>query len=189
MKRVCLVLAAILLVVALLGAFAGPALVEHGMKLWYPRPYGEIVGREAAEFDLDVELVYAVIHTESHFREQAESRAGAQGLMQLTPATFQWIASLYPPENGGENLKDPSDNIHCGCALLRLLLDQYGSLEVALCAYNAGMGNVSDWLEKEQYSLDGESLHTIPYPETDSYVKKVKRAMERYEKLYGDKGE
>jgi len=65
-------------------------------------------------------------------------------------------------------------------------LDKYGSLDVALCAYNAGMGNVASWLEQEKYSSDGESLHTIPYPETDSYVKKVKKAMENYEKLYGE---
>lgn len=185
MKRWGIVLTAVLLIVAVLGIFAGPRLAEHGMKLLYPRPYGEIVGREAAEFDLDMDLVYAVIRTESRFREKAESRAGAKGLMQLTPATFQWIGSLHPPENGGEDVFDPSDNIHCGCALLRLLLDQYGSLDVALCAYNAGMGNVSEWLKKEQYSHDGESLHTIPYPETDNYVKRVKKAMERYKQLYG----
>ncbi len=174
----------VVLIVALLGIFAGPALVETGMKLLYPQPYEELVQREAAEFDLDKNLVYAVMRTESGFDEQAKSRAGAQGLMQLTPPTFEWISSLYPPENGGANVLDPSDNIHCGCALLRLLLDQYGSLDVALCAYNAGMGNVSEWLSGGQYSNDGESLHTIPYPETDSYVKKVKKAMERYEKLY-----
>ncbi len=185
MKKGCLTLAVIVLVVALLGIFAGPALVEHGMKLLYPRPYGELVEREAAEFDLDSDLIYAVIKTESGFDKDAESHAGAMGLMQLTPSTFEWIASLYPPENGGGNVLDPSDNIHCGCALLRLLLDQYGSLEVALCAYNAGMGNVSGWLSGGQYSDDGKSLHTIPYPETESYVKKVKKAMERYERLYG----
>ncbi len=184
MKKAFLTLAAILLTIALLGFFAGPALVEHGLKLLYPRPYGALVDRESAEFDLDSDLVYAVMKTESGFRENAQSHAGARGLMQLTPATFEWIASLYPPENGGENLEDPGDNIHCGCALLRLLLNQYGSLEVALCAYNAGMGNVSGWLQEETYSSDGKTLHTIPYPEPKSYVEKVKKAMERYERLY-----
>lgn len=184
MKKGCLVLAAVLLIVALLAVFAGPPLVESGLKLLYPRPYGEIVERESSEFDLDQDLVYAVIRTESGFDEDAESHAGACGLMQLTPQTFQWIASLYPPENGGEDLLDPGDNIHCGCALLRLLLDQYGGLDVALCAYNAGMGNVSEWLGRGEYSHDGKSLHTIPYPETDAYVEKVKKTMEWYGKLY-----
>ncbi len=186
MKKSLVILAAVVLLLAAAGFFVGPGLVEWTeKKLLYPKPYGELVEREAGEFGLDAHLIYAVMKTESGFDKDAESRAGAMGLMQLTPQTFQWISSLYPPENGGGNILDPGDNIHCGCALLRLLLDQYGSLDVALCAYNAGMGNVSGWLSQEQYSSDGESLHTIPYPETDSYVKKAKQAMERYEKLYG----
>ncbi len=179
----------ILLLIAAAGALFGPRLTQSAMKLMYPKHFEELVKREAREFSLDPLLVYAVIRTESGFREQAVSRAGAQGLMQLTPSTFQWISSLYPPENGGKDPFDPSDNIHCGCALLRLLLDQYGSLDVALCAYNAGMGNVAGWLEEEKYSSDGESLHTIPYPETDSYVKKVKKALGRYEALYSERRE
>lgn len=184
MKKGRIVLAAIVLIVTVLGVCAGPSLVETGWRLLYPRPYEELVQREAQEFSLDSNLIYAVMRTESRFHAEAKSHAGAQGLMQLTPATFQWIASLYPPENGGGNVLDPSDNIHCGCALLRLLLNEFGSLDVALCAYNAGMGNVEAWLAESKYSHDGESLHTIPYPETDSYVKKVKKAMERYEALY-----
>ena len=104
--------------------------------------------------------------------------------MQLTEATFDWISSLHPPENGGKDLFDPSDNIHCGCALLRLLLDQYGSLDVALCAYNAGMGNVSGWLQGGEYSDDGKSLHTIPFPETKAYLRRVKENYKMYQKLY-----
>lgn len=186
MKKGCFTLAALLLTVALLALLAGPVMVENGLKLLYPRRYEELVSREAAEFRLEEELVYAVIKTESGFDEAAQSHAGAMGLMQLTKQTFDWMASQYPPENGAENVMDPENNIHCGCALLRLLLDHYGSLEVALCAYNAGMGNVTSWLTDGEYSDDGETLHTIPYPETRAYVKKVKRTYEMYQKLYGD---
>lgn len=186
MKKRISIWIAVLLAVALLAVFAGPPLAREGVRaFFYPKPYQDVVLREAAEFDLDEDLVYAVMKAESGFDEDARSHADAQGLMQLTPQTFEWIGSLYPPENGGENILDPSDNVHCGCALLRLLLDQYGSVDVALCAYNAGMGNVSNWLSQEKYSSDGESLHTIPYPETDGYVKKVNRYRERYQKLYG----
>ena len=70
-----------------------------------------------------------------------------------------------------------------------ILWDWNGTLlddvEVALAAYNAGMGNVSQWLESGDYSHDGEILHTIPYPETDAYVEKVQRAYEISRKLYG----
>ena len=186
MKRGRIVLSAVVLIVVLLGIFAGPSLVKTAGRLLYPRPYEELVEREAEEFSLDSDLIYAVMRTESGFDADAESHAGAKGLMQLTPATFEWVSSLYPPENGGGDMLDPGDNIHCGCALLRLLLNEFGNMEVALCAYNAGMGNVEKWLAEGKYSHDGENLHTIPYPETDSYLKKVQQAMDRYQRLYED---
>lgn len=184
MKKGCFVLAAVLLTVALLGIFAGPPLLRQGARLLYPKPYGEIVARETAEFGLEEELVYAVMKAESGFDQDARSHAGAMGLMQLTEQTFQWIASLYPPENGGKDPMDPSDNIHCGCALLRLLQDHYGSQRVALCAYNAGMGTVDGWLAREDCSKDGSGLHAIPYPETEAYVEEVLKNYRRYQKLY-----
>ena len=176
-------------VLALAAVAFGPRLVEEGMKLLYPRPYRDLVQREAAEFGLEEELVYGVIKAESGFDEDAQSHAGAHGLMQLTQETFDWIASLYPPEEGTGDIYDPAANIHCGCALLRLLLDQYGSLEVALAAYNAGMGSVDGWLQSGEYSHDGETLHTIPYPETEAYVDRVKKARDVYRRLYGQAGE
>lgn len=185
MKKGCLTAAVLLLAVAALAIFAGPDLADRAMRMLYPKPFAEIVQREAAEFRLDEDLIYAVMKAESGFDEKAESHAAAHGLMQLTQSTFDWMADRYPPENGGGDIFDPADNIHCGSALLRVLLDHYGSLDVALAAYNAGMGNVSGWLEEEKYSADGASLHTIPYPETEAYVKKVKKNIQAYQKLYG----
>ena len=184
MKKGCLTLAVLAVALAAAVALAGPRLADGVMKLLYPRSYGELVEGEAAEFQLDPDLVYAVVRTESGFDPQARSSADAMGLMQLTEGTFQWIASLYPPEDPSAGVYDPQANLHCGCALLRLLLDEYGSLEVALAAYNAGMGNVSQWLQSGDFSHDGETLHTIPFPETDAYVKKVLRAYEIYQGLY-----
>ena len=183
MRRGCLA-GIVLAAVAVCAALFGPQLAEAGLRFLYPQKHAALVEEEAAEFGLDAELVYAVIKTESGFDAGAVSHAGAMGLMQLTQETFDWISSLYPPEDGAGDVFDPAANVHCGCALLRLLLDQYGSLDVALAAYNAGMGNVSQWLESGQYSHDGETLHTIPYPETDAYVRKVRRAYEIYTRLY-----
>ncbi len=183
MKKRLIALCAALLAAGLLARFAAPALWDWAAGNWiYPRPYREIVQKEAAEFRLDENLVYAVMKAESGFDEKASSHAGAHGLMQLTEQTFQWVSSLYPPENGGGDILDPQDNIHCGCALLELLEKRYGSWRVALCAYNAGMGTVDGWLSV--YSGDGESLDEIPYPETAAYVEKVEKYRERYEKQY-----
>ena len=128
MKRGCLTLAVLAVAVAVVVVLFGPRLLEGGLRLLYPQRYTELVEREAAEFDLEPNLVYAIIKTESGFDPQARSHADAMGLMQLTQETFDWILSLYPTEDGSGDIWDPGDNIHCGCALLRLLLDQYGTV-------------------------------------------------------------
>ena len=174
-----------LLILAALGWRFGPRLAEEALRWLYPRQYSQVVSREAGEFQLEEALVYAVIRAESGFDREARSHAGALGLMQLTEPTFQWMAVEYPPENGGGDMLDVNDNIHCGCALLRRLLDHYGQLEVALAAYNAGIGNVDHWLEEGKHSEDGETLSSIPFPETAAYVKKVLRNREVYRRLYG----
>lgn len=186
-KRKGYVLPLLLAVVVLLAAIA----VLNGQKLsvWvlermYPRHFSETVSREAREFDLPEGLVYAVIRAESGFDPRACSKADARGLMQLTEQTFMWMAQEHPPENGGLDPYDVDDNVHCGCALLRRLLDHYGLPEVALAAYNAGMGNVDHWLSDPEHSGDGRTLQSIPFPETAAYVKKVTKNWRVYEKLY-----
>ena len=176
-----------LLILAALGWRFGPRLAEEALRWLYPRQYSQVVSREAGEFHLEEALVYAVIRAESGFDREARSHAGALGLMQLTEPTFQWMAVEYPPENGGGDMLDVNDNIHCGCALLRRLLDHYASPEVALAAYNAGMGNVDRWLSEPEHSGDGRLLTSIPFPETAAYVKKVTKNWRAYEKLYPSK--
>lgn len=187
MKKGCFVSVLLVLSLCLGAVLFGPTLVDKVMHMLYPKPYEEFVSREAAEFELDENLIYAVMKAESGFDENARSHADAHGLMQLTESTFHWIASMYPPENGGTDLFDPSDNIHCASALLRLLLNEYDqNLDVAICAYNAGMGNVAGWLSGGKYSHDGINLHTIPYPETRAYLSRVKEYYATYKKLYED---
>lgn len=170
---------------ALLCTAFGPQLAELAMHKLYPRDFREVVAREAGEFGLEEELVFAVIKAESGFNPNASSRAQAKGLMQLTEETFGWMAGEHPPENGGSDVFDINDNIHCGCALLRRLLDHYGgNLKVALAAYNAGIGNVDRWLEEKEHSANGETLDSIPFPETKAYVRRVVENLGIYRKLY-----
>jgi len=93
------------------------------------------INRAAQKYGVAPELVRAVIQAESSFNPQAVSPAGAQGLMQLMPATAQ--------ELGVDDPFDPSQNIMGGTRYLRSLLDRYdGDLNKALAAYNWGMGNL-----------------------------------------------
>lgn len=156
--------------------------VEHAV---YPREYRAIVEEQAAAYGLEESLVYAVIKAESGFDPKAESSVGALGLMQMMPETFTWMQTRLGESYETEALLEPEVSIEFGCALLKLLLDQYKDLTVALCAYNAGMGNVTSWLSDTAYSEDGTTLCEIPFEETRLYVQKVLRYKENYETIYG----
>lgn len=156
--------------------------MEHAA---YPRAYRTIVEEQAAEYELEESLVYAVIKAESNFNAEAESAVGALGLMQMMPDTFEWMQARMGKSHATEALFEPKVSVEFGCALLRLLLDQYDDLTVALCAYNAGMGNVTSWLSDTAYSEDGMTLKVIPFDETRLYVEKVLRYKENYEAIYG----
>ena len=174
-----------LAVVALLGAISfvysyAPSVLFGSL---YPLEYEEYIIESSERHGVDPYLVAAVINTESNWDEDAESSAGAIGLMQVMPETASNMAdwelvdsSVYDPED----LTDPATNIEYGCAVLGYLLEYYsGSSDKAIAAYNAGMGNVDEWLE------GGSSLtEAIAFPETQAYLARVAMAQTRYEELY-----
>jgi soluble lytic murein transglycosylase-like protein len=114
------------------------------------------VQKAAAKYDLPPELINGVIRAESNFMSRAVSPAGAQGLMQLMPATAK--------ELGVQNPFDIGQNINGGAKYLKQMLDRFGgNVRKALAAYNAGPGTVMKY--------DGR----VPYPETRQYVNRVLR--------------
>ena len=156
------------------------------LKKVYPLPYYEIVMTEAEKNDLDPALVYGMIRAESGFDPNAVSRADARGLMQMTPETFEWVQTMIPDSENlqVEDLFQPEVNIQFGCELLSLLLSHYENESTAICAYNAGMGNVTSWLENPEYSSDGVTLDVIPFGETREYLKRVTGNRDMYRELY-----
>ncbi len=187
MKKIKVTVIIITVMICIVGLLAViPFTRDMGMKIWYPTDFSEIVEEKAELFGVDEELVYAVIRTESSFDPNAQSSAGAKGLMQMTDGTFEWVQELLgaqevlPPEN----LFEPEINIHHGVYFLSFLIDYYENTDTALAAYNAGMGNVASWLEDPEYSEDGVNIDDIPFPETRSYVKKVNDALLIYRNLY-----
>lgn len=146
-------------------------------KTLYPLKYTSQVEKAARDYKLDREFIYAVICTESKFDEDADSHAGAVGLMQVMPSSFEWLQGLRGETRDMSELKNPDVNIDYGCYLLRYFLDYYGDKRVAIAAYNAGFV-VSKWLDS-----DGK-LTDIPYPETAAYVDKVLETEKIYKKLY-----
>lgn len=159
------------------------------MKHFYPQDYSQYVTMYAQKYDVDEALVYSVIRTESGFRSEVESSAGAIGLMQIMPDTFEWLQTLLEGEviYDDSALVDPQINIEYGTYFLSFLLDHYDDKELlAVAAYNGGVANVDSWLSDEQYSSDGITLDDIPYNETAQYVKRVQNTKAVYETLYYD---
>jgi len=114
------------------------------------------VNKAAAKYNLPSQLIHAVIRAESNFDSKAVSTAGAQGLMQLMPATAE--------ELGVKNPFDIDQNVDGGTRYLRKMIDQFGGdIKLALAAYNAGPGTV------ERYNGN------VPYRETKQYVNRVLR--------------
>lgn len=152
----------------------------------YPRTYSDIVITEAKQNGLDPNLVFAVIRQESNFDPDAKSGAGAIGLMQLTPDTFDWLQKKDEIQTlrTKNALYEPNVNIRYGCRFLSLLLKKYGVRRTALCAYNAGMGRVDGWLKDAKTSKDGKNLDNIPYPETKNYARRVEQNYQQYLELY-----
>ena len=152
-----------------------------------PLRHEDIIRQQAAEEDLDPALIAAVIYEESRFRDQT-SRAGARGLMQITPATARFIAR----DSGGaaftqRDLATPQINIAYGTYYLRYLLGRYdGNEELAIAAYNAGETNVDRWIRRAGGPADFDRIDDIPFPETRSYVENVLRSERSYEQHYAD---
>lgn len=97
--------------------------------------YGDLINKYAEEYNIDPDLLYAVIQVESGHKNGLTSDKGAQGLMQIIPSTAKYL--------GIKNVFDPDENIRGGTRYLRELLDKYnGDVEKALRAYNAGPGTV-----------------------------------------------
>ncbi len=183
-------IAFLVIIAAVLVLFASSQLIKSNqnnlLKMQYPIKYSEYVDKYAEEYNVPKALVYAVIRTESSFCEDAGSSAGALGLMQLIPDTFEWL-QLKRSVSGSyaaEDLFEPEINIDYGTYFLSYLLEKYDSEECALAAYNAGFGAVDDWLANSEYSADGVNLDYIPYDETREYVKRVSEAEEMYRELY-----
>ncbi|MCL2846809.1 MAG: lytic transglycosylase domain-containing protein [Firmicutes bacterium] len=148
-----------------------------------PSKYRDEINSAARRFDIEPDLIAAIIRAESGFRADAVSPRGAVGLMQLMPATARYIGEKVGFADAHESVHIPSFNITLGTAYLRYLFDKFGDLQTVLIAYNAGEGRVSNWLTMNDFSTtrDGRAvLRTSPYPETNAYVRRVMRGRSWY---------
>jgi soluble lytic murein transglycosylase len=170
----------------LAGALTWPRFHDAVQEIALPLRHEDIIRQQAAEKDLDPALIAAVIYAESRFRDGQRSAAGAEGLMQITPATAHEIAR----KSGGTefvtgDLATAQVNISYGAWYLRYLMGRYaGNRTFALAAYNAGEGNVDRWIDRARQRNADLTIEAIPFSETRTYVQRVLDAREQYRREY-----
>jgi len=146
--------------------------VQHDAAL-YPIPGWE----PARGFVVDRALVYAFMRQESAFEINAVSRAGAQGLMQIMPATAAYIGAGELDGRAREAVYDPILNVELGQRYLRYLLDHeavQGNLIMLAAAYNGGPGNLAKWRNGPGATDDPLLfVESIPIRETRVFVQRV----------------
>ena len=156
-------------------------------KQLYPLPeeYLPSIEKYSAEYDVPIELVCAVINTESSFDPMARSHADAIGIMQITIETFDWLQYRMGIEGtySSDKLYDYDTNVKFGTYFLSLLYMEFRDWDTALAAYNAGRGNVIKWLADANVTQDGK-LVNIPFEETRNYIQKVNKAKAKYTEMY-----
>jgi len=157
-------------------------------RIFYPKLHEEFVSMYSDEYGVDENLVFAVIKAESNFQEDAVSHKDALGLMQIMKETAEDVARKYNIEidfnNSEREILNVQNNIKIGTKYLAVLLEKYKNIEVAVAAYNAGIGTVDNWIEKEIIKSDGSDIENIPYKETNNYVRKILRNYKIYQDLY-----
>jgi soluble lytic murein transglycosylase len=166
-------------------AIAWPALHTELRKLTLPLDHADIIRQQARQKQVDPALIAAVIYAETKFNPRPSS-AGAEGLMQILPATATFLAHRSGATSfTTADLGTPQVNIAYGSYYLRYLLDRYDHNEtLALAAYNGGAGNVDGWLSRARGQGRSFTLASIPFPETRAYVEKVEQAQRDYRANY-----
>ena len=148
--------------------------VDVPTRLLYPTP----IWKPKNGFTLEQELIYAFMHQESLFNENAKSHRGAIGLMQIMPSTAKFISTNKDVKRNNSNiLKVPEINLDVGQEYIEYLLKLKivdNNLIFLTAAYNGGPGNLQKWKENINYLDDPLFfMESIPSRETRWFIEKV----------------
>lgn len=156
----------------------------------FPSPYRDTMRVTTQSLGMDMAWVYGLIRQESRFIMNARSQVGASGLMQLMPATAQWVARKIGFSDFAQHqVNDIDTNILLGTNYLSMVLsDLDGSQAMATAAYNAGPGRPRAWRATLPGAVEGAIFaETIPFSETRGYVKNVLSNATYYAALFEGK--
>ena len=154
----------------------------------YPMPFRRDIIEAATNAGLDPAFVFGLIRQETRFMGNMRSAVGANGLMQLMPATAKWAAKKSGIPYRPELITDPSTNLRIGSFYLKLVLDSLGGSDpMAAAAYNAGPARPRRWRGGMMLAPEVWT-ENVPFLETRDYVKKVMTNAAIYAALLGNKG-
>jgi soluble lytic murein transglycosylase-like protein len=173
-------------------ALGGPfqaSLPDEARRLYYPLDYQDPIRVWATQNRLPLHIVYGIIRQESAFDPNAQSWAGARGLMQLMPATARELAHKNGLSYSHEMLSDPLFNVRLGTTYFRQVFSMFDeSLELALAGYNGGPYRIKRlWQESGSGELD-RFLENLGLEESKTYVKRILVLSDSYRQLYPTAG-
>ncbi|MDJ0599186.1 MAG: transglycosylase SLT domain-containing protein [Crocosphaera sp.] len=155
-------------------------------KYWealFPFPFYNTIIEWSGRRQLNPLLVTSLMRQESRFEPEIKSPVGATGLMQVMPATGEWVANKIDLQD--YSLTDPDDSINLGTWYLNYTHSKYSNNSLlAIASYNAGPGNVSQWVRKYRVSDPDVFVEKIPFRETKGYVESVFGNYWNYLRIY-----
>lgn len=148
--------------------------------------YQDQIYEYSEKYNVDPLLTASIIKVESDFDNNAQSHQGAHGLMQLLEDTAKHSADVVGIDYYPEKLNDVDYNLDLGVGYFDYLYRYYNNRDLALAAYNGGVGNVDTWLKEGTLDKDNPDSLNIPFEETRQYVTKVNANYEVMKKFYKD---
>ncbi|WP_311482300.1 lytic transglycosylase domain-containing protein [uncultured Anaerococcus sp.] len=146
--------------------------------------YQDEIYKSSEKYNVDPLLTASIIKVESDFDKDAKSHQGAQGLMQLLDETASHAAELTNKEFYPDKLSDVEYNLDLGVAYYDYLYRYYNNRDLALAAYNGGVGNVDKWIKEGVLDPENPDVSKIPFEETRQYVTKIDANYDVYKKFY-----
>lgn len=148
--------------------------------------YQDQIYEYSEKYNVDPLLTASIIKVESDFDNNAQSHQGAHGLMQLLENTAKHSADVVGIDYYPEKLNDVDYNLDLGVGYFDYLYRYYNNRDLALAAYNGGVGNVDSWIKEGTLDKDNPDPLNIPFEETRQYVTKVNANYEVMKKFYKD---
>lgn len=148
--------------------------------------YQDQINEYSNKYNVDPLLTASIVKVESDFDNDAQSHQGAKGLMQLLDETAKHSAEVIGEDYYPDKLNDIDYNLKLGVGYYNYLYNYYNNKELALAAYNGGVGNVDKWIDQGILDKDNPDISKIPFDETRQYVTKVMANYEVYKTFYKD---